>query len=129
MKKTLLIILFLSSFSAFASFNEVECEGSAGVQRIFVEIEQPFPTTSSFRHVQVTVLANNTQENYSNVVNLNRYNGFSIINYQGAGFRLSLDLWPDGQPRWGRIYSASLISSDINGGIASTLYCKFPNAD
>jgi len=129
MKLLLAVVMSLLSVSGFASFNEVECEGQSGVKNIYLEIEQPFPSTSVFRRVRVDVSTNETRENYYHSVNLNRYGGFSIVNYQGAGFRMQLDLWPDNQPRWGRTYSATLISSNINGGLASSLYCRFPNAN
>lgn len=129
MKLFLAAVMTLLSVSGYAAFSEVECEGHNGVKSIYVEIEQPFPSTSVFRRVLVEVSTPQTRENYYHTVSLNRYGGFSIVNYQGAGFRMQLDLWPDNQPRWGRTYSATLVSSNINGGLSSSLFCRFPNAN
>ena len=127
MKLFLATAILLLSASSYAAFSEVECEGFNGSNKIYVEIEQPFPSTSVFRKVLVEVTTSEARQIFSYSATLNRRSGFSLVTYQGADFRMKLDLWPDNQPRWGRSYSATLISSKINGGIASSLYCRFSN--
>ena len=129
MKLMTTIAFFLISISAFAGFNEIECQGNSGVANVYLEIEQPFPTNNVFKRMMLAVSSNGTQQNFQYTVSSRRYNGFNTILYQGGALRLEVDLWPDTNPRWGRSYRAALNSSDLNNGAAAVLNCQFPNAN
>lgn len=129
MKKTLTLALSLISLSAFANFNEVECTGKIENKTVTLEIEQPFPQDSYFREVTLNVEADGTVEDFQYSVTARRNRGFNHIVYQGGGFFLDLDLWPDNQPRWGRTYRAQLRTQDLGNGSMATLDCQFPFAN
>lgn len=129
MKLMTTIALLLLSVSAFAAFNEIECDGNSGVKNVYLEIEQSFPTNNVFKRMVLAVSGNGAQENFQYTVTSRRYNGFNNIVYQGSALRLEVDLWPDTNPRWGRSYRAALISSDLNNGASAVMNCQFPNAN
>ena len=129
MKKTLTFALSLVSISAFANFNEVECSGKVANKSIVLEIEQPFPNDSYFRDVLLTVESENTADEFAYTVTARRNRGFNHIVYQGGGFFLDLDLWPDNQPRWGRSYRAQLRTQAVENGSMVALDCQFPFAN
>ena len=129
MKFMTTIAFLLISVSAFAGFNEIECQGNSGTKNVYLEIEQPFPTSNVFKRMLLSVASNGAQENFQYTVTSRRYNGSNTILYQDGGLRLQVDLWPDINPRWGRSYRAALNSSDLNNGAAAVLNCQFPNAN
>lgn len=118
------LFLLTFSFSSFAFFNELECDSSMSSSRISVEVEEPFPTGSTFRWTRVFV-DNNT---FTYNVTVRRSGGFNQIQYWGGGIRLEVDLWPDTNPQWGRTYRGSMTSSDVRDGASIPLSCRFPNA-
>ncbi len=129
MKLILTIAFYLLSFSAFAGFNEIECDGNSGTKTVNLEIEQSFPTNNVFKRMLFSVSTGTSQANFQYTVTSNRYNGFRTILYQGSGVRLEVDLWPDSDPQWGRTYQATLSSPDLNNGSPASLNCQYPNAN
>ena len=128
MKKSLLLALCLMSSSVFANFNEVECKVTRNDQEIFLEIEQSFPPSSSFKNAVMTVTEAGADKVYNYTVMARRSMGFNRIQYTGGGLRLEVDTWPDNQPRWGRYYRSTLVSSDLQNATISNVECFFPNA-
>lgn len=129
MKKTLILALFVISLSAFANFNEIECSGKFENKTVALEIEQPFPQESYFRDVLLKVESENSADEFSYTVTARRNGGLNHIIYQGRGFFMDLDLWPDNRPRWGRTYRAQLRSQDLADGSMATMDCQFLSAN
>ena len=115
------------SASAFANFNEVECDGKSEDKEFTLEVEQPFPYGSYFRRAQLTVTEDGAESSEDYTVTVQAMRGFPTIRYNGAGLRLEVDFWPDQAPRWGRTYRGSLYSS-LLGREVRNLDCRFPNA-
>lgn len=128
MKKSLILALCLSSSSVFAFINEVECTVKNGNQEVFLEIEQPFPTSSVFKRALMTVTQDGAEKEFNYSVTSRRSMGFRSITYNGGGINLEIDLWPDNSPRWGRNYRSTLRSIDLQGPSISNVECNFPNA-
>ncbi len=132
MKKIISFILLCLTFSVYAQMNEVECEtrGSNSKEDLIVEIERPFMQTPWRR---ATVYYTKNGEDVSTFIrdlSINFVNGFNRIRYWGAGAELSIDLWPDNRPLWGRAYAASFRDSQVFGGkFFNNLYCRFPWAN
>jgi hypothetical protein len=128
MKIILTLSLYLISSTVFASMNEIECDGTNKTKMINLEVEQPFPSNSVFKRVNLSISDDNTQENFKYTATTSRF-GLRTILYQGADLRLEVDLWPDSEPRWGRNYQAILNSFEINEGSGLYINCQFPNAN
>lgn len=128
MKYILTLTIYLFSVTSYASFNEIECEGTSGSKNIILEIEQPFPANGVFKRVNLTISTESDQEDFKYTATTSRFDLRNII-YQGSGLRLEVDLWPDNDPRWGRNYSAILNSPDLNQGSGAFINCQFPNAN
>ncbi len=120
MKITLTLLSLLFCLSAFASFNEVECEGKVQEKVVSIEVEQAFPRGSYFKQARLAV----DQDNYFYTVTT-RATSFGRIDYVGGGLRLEIDLWPDQNPRWGQTYKARLSSSDLGNQSSEKLSCTF----
>ncbi len=127
MKHFLTAAIFLLSFSAFAQFNEVECEGKTDGKDFVFEVEEPFPSNMVFKSAKLIVNeANNEESVFDYNVTSRRTRGFNYITYTGGGVRLEVDLWPDSSPRWASTYRSVINSSDLaNKNI--TVSCRFPN--
>lgn len=125
--KLLIIMFSFFSVSAFAYFNEVECEGRSESKEFTLDVEQPFPYGSVFRRAQLTVTEDGAESGEDYTVSIQAMRGFPRVRYYGAGLRLEVDFWPDQAPRWGRVYSGSLYSSLLDGEVRN-LQCRFPNA-
>lgn len=129
MKKLLLLALGLVSFSAFAFMPEVECEHRLDGKIIFIEIEQPFPNTSHFRNSKITLVVDNKETVDESTVTARMPRGFKEVNYIGSGLNMTVNLWPDSTPRWGRTYRATVYSSTILGNQPiRDIECRFPFA-
>lgn len=122
------IFLALMSFSAFASWNEVECEGKLGTKEVYLEIEQPFPQGSAFTRATLTVTEEGQEKEFYYTVSARRSGGFRNIRYWGAGLDLDVDFWPDNAPRWGRNYRSTLRTSDVDNRASINVECRYPNA-
>jgi hypothetical protein len=123
MRKLFFVFALLSSMSAFAFMNDVECDGRMNNgDLIRVEIERNFG--GGMRDARVTIFGdrgtNPTEERFF-VYNARRF-GTSIDFTGSQGFRLSVDVWPDQTPRWGRTYRGEYNRSVRN------MTCRFPNA-
>ena len=70
-----------------------------------------------------------TRDTFQYNVTSGRFSDFNQIIYRAPGLSLEVDLWPDSNPRWGRSYSATLNSTDLNNEALVLLECHFPNAN
>lgn len=122
------IFLALMSFSAFASFNEVECEGKSGDKEIYFEVEQPFPSNSVFKRATLTITENGSDSESRYTVTSRDTRGFNTIRYTGAGVTLEVNHWPDNAPRWGRNYRSTLRIDKVENYSTLNVECSFPNA-
>jgi hypothetical protein len=128
MKHVLALVLATLSLPTLAFINEVECEFRDSSQIIAVDVERPFPSNSVFKRMLVTVQNNNGQSTYNYSVTTRRFGGFNEIQYFAGGVRLTVDLWPDNIPRWGRYYRGTFQSMELGNQTLSGLDCRFPNA-
>lgn len=127
MKHFFTAAIFLLSFSAFAQFNEVECQGTTDAKEFAFEVEQPFPQNSVFKYAQLTVSeANQADRVFNYSVISRRTRGFNTFTYIGGGVRLEIDTWPDSAPRWATVYGGVIMSSDL-GNKNVSVQCRFPN--
>jgi hypothetical protein len=124
MKLILATLISLFSMSSFAAFTEVECSGRNGQKNILTAVEQGFGP-GSFRRADVRVSDTQGSEvrNYSV---LSRGAFGSRVRYEGAGFDLEVDFWPDNRPQWARTYRGNFSSSDLNVPF-TLMWCRFPN--
>jgi len=129
MKLILSVLVLFSTFSAFASWNEVECEGKIDQKIVRVEVEQPFPNGSYFKRASLTITENGAENSFNYTVTSRMTRGFNQIRYTAGGLDLEVDFWPDQVPRWGRTYKGSLRSSELNNQYIRGLTCRFPNAN
>lgn len=129
MKFLISTFVVLFSFSALASWNEVECEGKIDQKTLEVEIEQPFPNSSSFKRATLTIVENGAENSFNYTVHTRMTRGFNDIRYTAAGLDLEVSYWPDQYPRWGRTYKGTLRSSKLNNQYIQGLKCHFPNAN
>lgn len=127
MKSLLLVSLLSLALPVFASWNEVECEGTVGGKQIEVAVEQPFPNGSFWKQASLRIDENGTLSVHDYTVTTRVMPGFSRVEYMTAGFRLEVDFWPDQRPRWGMRYRGTFQSAVMNHQIQS-LTCRFPNA-
>ncbi len=126
MKLVLAFVMTMASLSAFAGFSEVECDGRNGQQNIRLVIDGTF--NSYWKTVRLQVKESTTTSNYSyNASSRGVDNGFKQVRYDGAGFQLAVDLWPDPVPRWSGFYRATLRAREVGTGFVN-LNCRFPNA-
>lgn len=129
MKKILLLTLTAFSASAFAFMPEVECEYREQDKIVFVEIEQPFPNTSIQRQAKVTLVVDGKEKVEESTVMARMPRGFKEVNYTGSGLNMTVNLWPDSIPRWGRTYRATIYSSTILGNLRlNNMECRYPFA-
>jgi hypothetical protein len=129
MKKLFVFICVMFSLNALAFMPEVECEYRQNGKIIFIEIEQPFPNSSHFRKAKTTLVVENKETVDESTVTARMPRGFKEINYVGSGLNMTVDLWPDSIPRWGRTYRATVHSSAILGNERiRDIECRFPFA-
>lgn len=119
--------MLILSLTASAAWNEVECSGKLEGKVIRLEIEQSFPNGSHFKRAELTISENGANETHRFTVGRRNF-GLNRIQYSGAGLRLEVDLWPDQQPRWGRRYDGTLLSSVLGNKYIRGFRCQFPNA-
>jgi hypothetical protein len=127
MKVTFLLALLISSYSALAAFNEVECEGHTQGKFISVEVEEAFPRGSVFRRAQVYITEQGAQTRHDFNVTARPFRGFNRVRYDGPGINLEVDFWPDQMPRWGWTYRGTFSSAQLGNRMIS-LNCRFPFA-
>lgn len=123
MKLILLTLGFVMSFSAFAAFSEVECSGRDGVNNIVAAVEEGFQ--QSFRRAYVRQ-ETPTGGQVRNFTVMSRGAFGNRVRYEGAGFQLEVDFWPDVRPQWARTYRGTFSSSDMSIPF-TMLWCRFPN--
>lgn len=128
MKKVVFLYFLIFSYSAFATWNEAECEGKFNDQHFKLEVELPFSGSNYFRRAILTIRGE--EENYIHefTVRPRLSSAFYNIEYLGQGTRLEIDFWPDYRPRWGIPYSGSLRSTYLGNQDIYDLSCYFPNA-
>ncbi len=124
MKLILLTLGFALSFSALAGFSEVECNGRDGVNDITAAVEEGFPP-QSFRRAYVR-LQTPTGGQVRNFTVMSRGAFGNRVRYEGGGFQLEVDFWPDVRPQWARTYRGTFSSTDMNIPF-TMLWCRFPN--
>ncbi|MES2529019.1 MAG: hypothetical protein V4598_18175 [Bdellovibrionota bacterium] len=124
MKLILAALISLVSVSAFAAFTEVECTGRNGEKNVLAVVEEGFGP-GSFRRaaVKVSDTAGGEVRNY-NVMSRGAFG--SRVRYEGAGFDLEVDFWPDNRPQWARTYRGNFSSNDLNIPF-TMMWCRFPN--
>ena len=127
MKFLALMSVIIFSLSAKAAWNELECTGRFEGKHIRLEIEESFPNGSYFKKAELTVTQDGAEQSYPYTVS-RRSIGLNRIDYSSRGLRIEVDLWPDQTPRWGRSYSASLLSSVLGNKYIRGFRCQFPNA-
>lgn len=120
MKLILLTIVALMSFSAAAAFIEVECTGQVAGGTLNVGVDEGFQ--GSFRRAQVYLT--NAENRQFTVIARGAFG--NRVRYEGAGFDLEVDFWPDVRPQWARTYRGTFTSTDMNIPF-TMLWCRFPN--
>ncbi len=111
------------SSSTFAGFSEVECSGRDGMNNIVAAVEEGFQ--QSFRRAYVRQ-ESPTGTELRNFTVMSRGAFGSRVRYEGAGFQLEVDFWPDVRPQWARTYRGTFNSQDMNIPF-TMLWCRFPN--
>lgn len=122
--KTLIFLLAFVSTSAFASFNDFECnfQGDNG-ERIVVEIERSH--SPGMKRINVTVTGNGSVDQFNYFASA-RLDNMNRIEYFGGGLDLEIDLWPDHRPQYGRNYRSEFRSFDVNNGRTFyNIYCQY----
>lgn len=127
MKLITILSLLISSFSASAAWNEVECRGKLDGKTIRLNIEQSFPNDTHFKRAELIITESGADDTHILTVGRRSF-GFNRLEYFGAGLRLDVDLWPDQHPRWGRNYDGTLLSSALGNKYIRGFRCQFPNA-
>ncbi len=121
MKIFLILALAIMSLSASAAFLEVECTGQVNGDTLNVGVDEGFGP-NSFRRAQV-YRTNAENRQYSVIA---RGSFGNRVRYEGAGFDLEVDFWPDVRPQWARTYRGNFTSTDMNVPF-TMLWCRFPN--
>jgi hypothetical protein len=126
MKMFFLTLVLSLSTSAFAqsAWTEVECTGKTDTTSIYFEVEQAFPTGSSFKRSVLRVTENGAEKSFESTV-ISRFRPIQRLEYWGGGVRLEVDLWPDQRPRWGMTYQATFRGPEVTGH--QRMKCRFPN--
>lgn len=122
--KTLSLLIALFSTTAFASFNDFECnfQGQNGEQ-IKVEVERSY--SPGMKRINLTQTTDQSVDRFTYFTSA-RIDNMNRIQYWGGGIDLEIDLWPDHRPQYGRFYRSEFRSMDINDGRAFyNIYCQF----
>lgn len=122
--KSLIIGLVLLSTSAFAGFNDFECEffGING-ERIEVNVESSYGPGTKI--INVIVTSANSVDEYEYFASA-RIDAMNRISYFGSGMDLEIDLWPHPVPRYGAFYRSEFSSFDVNQGrIYYNVNCQY----
>ncbi len=123
MKLILAMIISVTSVAAFG-FSEVECTGRNGQKNVMTVVEQGFGP-GSFRRASVRVSEAGAGETRNfNVMSRGTFG--NRVRYEGAGFDLEVDFWPDNRPQWARTYRGNFTSLDLNVPF-TMMWCRFPN--
>lgn len=118
-----MILCFTISFSAFAALSEVECSGRDGANNIVAAVEQGFQQSFRRAYVRQDSPTGGQVRNFS-VISRGAFG--NRVRYEGAGFELEVDFWPDVRPQWARTYRGTFTSSEMNIPF-TMLWCRFPN--
>lgn len=124
MKLVLLSLCLGLSTSAFAVFNEIECNGHLNQKKVTLEVERPFPSGSLWRKSTLTIEENGAIKTFDYDMTMRNNQGPSRVRYESRGFNLQVDLWPDQRPQSGRPYRGVLFAFELNGQL-SNLNCIF----
>lgn len=112
--KSLIMMLALTSTSAFASINDFECNFQAqNDTNVLIEVERSY--NPGMKRINLTVTADGTINRF-NYYTPARRNNMNRIEYFGAGMNLEIDLWPDNRPQYGRFYTSEFRSYDVDNG-------------
>ncbi len=123
MKLILVALVLVMSSSVFAAFSEVECSGQDGLNNIVASVEEGFQ--QSFRRAYVRH-ETPTGGEVRNFTVMSRGAFGNRVRFEGAGFQLEVDFWPDVRPQWARTYRGTFASSEMNIPF-TMLWCRFPN--
>lgn len=126
--KILTVMLLMYSMSAFALWNEVECEGKVPGKTFKVEVEKTYHGGPIFRPAFLKVKENEVEKTYDYSVSTRVQSGWNRIEYAAYGLRLDVDLSPHAYPRFGWIYRATLASDVLDNQYIQGVRCRFPNA-
>jgi hypothetical protein len=107
MKLLLTVVFALSSLSALAAMNEIECRGQVGEKSFLLEIEEPFPRDRQTRDARLTITEEGAMTTHRYWITNIRTWSMNRTRFSGAGLTLDFDHWPDSRPRWGRTYDRS----------------------
>lgn len=120
MKFILAALMAIVSVSVSAAFIEVECTGRVGSDTLNVGVDEGFG--GGFRRAQV--YRTNADNRQYQVMSRGAFG--NRVRYEGAGFELEVDFWPDVRPQWARTYRGNFTSTDM--AIPFTMmWCRFPN--
>lgn len=125
MKIFVLLSLLLSSLPSFAYMSEVECVFRSRDTSIMMEVERPFPQGSMTKDARVEIISPRDRRFYNFSVMTYITRGLSKVRYNGGGYELEVDFWPDQRPQWGRTYRGRLMGHPA-GHVG--MNCRFPNA-
>ncbi|MBY0515611.1 MAG: hypothetical protein K2P81_01795 [Bacteriovoracaceae bacterium] len=121
MKKLMMILALTFSLSAVAGFNDVECMGvtRAGA-RMVLEVDRGFGgSMRDARTITYGARGENPVVNNYRIFQIRKFG--SQLEFLGDfGFNLSVNLFPDQQPRWGWTYRSRFGMENLD--------CRFPNA-
>lgn len=120
MKFILVVLMALVSVSASAAFIEVECTGRSGTDTLNVSVDEGFG--GGFRRAQV--YRTNAENRQYQVMSRGAFG--NRVRYEGAGFELEVDFWPDVRPQWARTYRGNFTSTDLQIPF-TMMWCRFPN--
>lgn len=109
-----------------AAFNDVECSGKVNGQRADLEIERAWGG-ASIRTAILTVHGARGTNSAVTRYTINSVRGVGPqIEFRGFDhFNLTIDLFPDNAPHWGRIYHGRFT---VNNAPQNIFTCQFPNA-
>lgn len=123
MKSFLASLLVVVSFSVSA-FSEVECTGRDGANSLLAAVEEGFPQQTIRRAFVRLETPNGGQVRHFNVMSRGAFG--NRVRYEGSGFQLEVDFWPDQRPQWARTYRGTFSSTEINLPF-TMVWCRFPN--
>ena len=127
--KKLCLLLSLVSMSTFASINDIECESVFPNQNLDfqINVERNY-NQGPWKNTEVLTFQNGQLiQRQVYTLSAQNMNGFNQIKLWGQGVDLSIDLWPDAVPRFGRTYSATYRNMNtMNNYSFNNIECRFP---
>jgi hypothetical protein len=123
MKLTLVILGLVLALNVLAFPHDVECTGTFNGQKIAAYVEQNFGG-DQFSYRDASVVVDGTTSEYE--VRASRWGSYGLA-FDGKGYSLTVDFWPDNSPRWGSFYTGTLVTAALENQKVRNLRCRFPN--